>query len=416
MRNNGQTKDHLSQGELWQSIQSLAAWVESRNYKGYEPFDALLSPLRRLAFGKNLAERVLLQAIRQSPVNLRPLIGIKPHESSMGRGCMASGYLNMYRTTGESEYLDKAVGCLEWLIQNKSPFFKECTWGHHFDWVSRAGPHPMYMPTIVWTSLIGHSFLDAFEITGKRMYSDVVTSICRWILSLPREKTEKGTCLSYVSFRQDSIHNSNMLGASILARHGALHGDRENLNVAEEAMVYSCERQLPEGGWYYGELPMHRWIDSFHTAYNLDSLKCYLEYTNTDRFKMNLQKGYRYYRQTFFEDSGCPRYYDQRTYPVDIQCASQAISTLTAFADYDGTSLRQAVRVARWTIDEMRDRSGFFYYRRLPGITVRTPMFHWGQATMFKALTHLYSTAYRKGNEPGFMQLSAAERDGYNRK
>ena len=79
-------------------------------------------------------ERLLIQAVRQCPVNLRPLLGIEPHESSpMGRGCMASGYLSLYWLTGSPEYLEKNV-CLEWLIRNKSPFFEEYTWGHHFDW------------------------------------------------------------------------------------------------------------------------------------------------------------------------------------------------------------------------------------------------------------------------------------------
>jgi hypothetical protein len=40
----------------------------------------------------------------------------------------------------------------------------------------------------------------------------------------------------------------------------------------------------------------------------------------------------------------------------------------------------------------MQDRAGFFYYRKYPlGVTARTPMIHWGQATMFKGLTHLIS-------------------------
>jgi len=34
----------------------------------------------------------------------------------------------------------------------------------------------------------------------------------------------------------------------------------------------------------------------------------------------------------------------------------------------------------------MQDPDGYFYYRRYPMITAKTPMLHWGQATMFKAL------------------------------
>jgi hypothetical protein len=38
----------------------------------------------------------------------------------------------------------------------------------------------------------------------------------------------------------------------------------------------------------------------------------------------------------------------------------------------------------------MQDPSGFFYYRKYAaGVTAKTPMLHWGQATMFKGLAHL---------------------------
>jgi hypothetical protein len=411
----GQRTGDLFLERLKTSIDDLRFWVERHDYKGYEPFDALLSPLRVLALGKPIAERILIQSVRQCPVNLRPRIGIRPHESSMGRGCMAAGYLSMYRSTGANEYRIRAEECLEWLINNRSPYSNEHTWGHHFDWVSRAGPHPKYMPTIVWTSLIGHSFMDAYELLGNPDYMEVAASISRWILSLPREATEKGTCISYVSFRQDSIHNSNMLGASILARYGAVAGDRECIDVAREAMVYSCTRQLPDYAWYYGEDSMHRWIDSFHTAYNLDSLKCYLENTQSEEFRDSLVNGYGYYKRTFFDQRGLPRYYHNRTYPVDIQCASQAVTTLANFADFDSDSLQLACQVSRWTVENMQDPKGYFYYRKLPGCKIRIPMFHWGQATMFKGLALLYSviSARSKGSAegspelPGYAKLSA---------
>jgi len=50
------------------------------------------------------------------------------------------------------------------------------------------------------------------------------------------------------------------------------------------------------------------------------------------------------------------------------------------------------LKVAQWTIDNMRDRKGYFYYRQYPaGIKAKTPMLHWAQATTYKALTLLLS-------------------------
>ena len=55
-----------------------------------------------------------------------------------------------------------------------------------------------------------------------------------------------------------------------------------------------------------------------------------------------------------------PKYFDNGTYPVDIQCAAQAIETLAAFSDERPECLDQALRVADWTIDNMQAPDGQF--------------------------------------------------------
>src|SRR6185295_2961768 len=101
------------------SLSKVQGWVEDHQYKGYEPFDGLQSWARPLAGGNLFAERLLMQLIRQSPINLRPLLGVPPQDSTKGRGYMASGYLMLYRVTGEKSYLDKATLCLERLDKHK---------------------------------------------------------------------------------------------------------------------------------------------------------------------------------------------------------------------------------------------------------------------------------------------------------
>ena len=280
--------------------------------------------------------------------------------------------------------------CLDWLDRNKSSRYKFHSWGNHFDFTSRSGRLPKLEPIIVWTSLIGHAYLDAYQMFKEERFVEIAKSITGWILDLPRERTENGTCLSYVAFKQNSVHNSNMLGAGFLARASKITGNSEALAVAREAMIYSCTRQLPDGSWYYGEEPMHHWFDNFHTGYNLDSLKRYNDAVGDGAFTEHLKRGFTFFKENFFEKSGCPKYYHNRAYPIDIQCASQAIDTLVMFSKEDPDSFKLAEKVALWTIDNMQARDGHFYYRIYPGgIKAKTPMLHWGQATMYKALSHL---------------------------
>jgi len=375
--------------DVLRSAEAVARWVEAQDYRGYEPFDGLSSWARTLAGGQPFCERLLQQVVRQCPWNLRPWLGVSRKESTKGRGYMAWGYLILYRATGQRDWLDKAERCLEWLDRHRAPRFAHHGWSNHYDFVSRGGSYTKDDPIIVWTSLIGHAYLEAFDVTGRDAYLRIADSACRWILDLPRETTARGECLSYLTHRQLSVHNANMLGASLLARTARYTGDDGYRLVARAAMEYSCRRQRPDGSWWYAEEPKYHWIDNFHTGYNLNSLKYYLDATGDGDFRPHLEAGLAFFKAHFFEVDGCPRYYHTRTYPVDIQCAAQSIDTLAFFADQDPQCRDLALQVAAWTIGHMQDARGYFYYRQYPLLTSRTPMLHWGQATMFQALAHL---------------------------
>jgi hypothetical protein len=379
----------ISRAAIEDSLSRVRRWVEDQNYRGYEPFDGLSSWARPLALGNQFGERLLQQLIRQSPWNLRPLLGVHRQESTKGRGYMAHGYLSLYQLTGAPGYLDTAVQCLRWLDEHRVHRFRHHSWSNHFDFVSRGGSYTKDDPIIVWTSLIGHAYLEAFEVTGDRWFLDIAESACNWILELPREKTARGDCLSYLAHVQSSIHNANMLGASLLARTARHNGNEEYRKVARSAMEYSCSAQLSDGAWWYAEHPKYHWIDNFHTGYNLDSLDIYLAASGDASVRPVLNRGLDFYKAHFFEDCGRPRYYHTRTYPVDIQCIAQSIDTLARFSDRDPECLDLALNVVCWAIEHMQDRAGHFYYRQYPILKARTPMLHWGQATMFKALSHL---------------------------
>ena len=232
--------------------------------------------------------------------------------------------------------------------------------------------------------------MEAFEATSENRWLEIANSACGWIMSLPREHSALGDCISYLAGAKSSIHNSNMLGAALLARTARHTGNREFLQVARSAMEYSCSRQLPDGSWWYGEEEKHHWIDNFHTGYNLDSLACYIENSGDEEWRHRLQRGLKFFKANFFEADGCPKYYHSRKFPVDSQCAAQAIDTLALLSGEDAECLPLALKVARWTIANMQHPDGHFYYRQYPLMKAKTPMLHWGQATTFKGLAMLY--------------------------
>jgi len=376
---------------LMSSIIKLDYWLEKHEFKGYEPRDALSSKLTPLTFRNLFAERVFQQIILRCPFHIRPLIGMKPRMSIWAMGFLARGYIKLWKTTGDSNWKKKAFYCLDWLINNKSSEYSGACWGINFNYVSRSSKLPKFVPTVVTTSMIGQAFLDGHEAFDDKRYLDVAISSCEFILKdLPRKRYKKGICISYVPYKKSMIHNSNMLAAAFLSRTYSIIKRKELADVARDAMSYSCSCQLQNGGWYYGEESTYHWIDNWHTAYNLDSLRWYILSTGDEKFIPILKRGYNFYKTNFFEKIGKPKYYFNKLYLVDIQCASQAIDTLCFFSEDDPEAISLAIKVANWTIENMQDKSGYFFFRKLRWKTVKIPMLHWGQATMLSALAHLY--------------------------
>ncbi|MGA7448999.1 MAG: hypothetical protein WBQ43_00340 [Terriglobales bacterium] len=382
-----------SKAAIYKSIGLLYHWLEENDYRGYDTFDGLSARfVRPLTFEKKLLRTVLLQGVRRFPLNLRPVLGIRKERSSKGMGFLARGFMRLHKTIGNQMWADKAEFALQWLIENRLPGYSGACWGNHFDYQSRGFYLPKGVPTVVWTSLIGHAFLDAYDHFGETRYLQVAASACEHIVrDLQAFPDGKGVCITYVPGMNSKVHNANTLGASLLSRTYSHTRNESYRELAQKAMEYTAQHQRSDSSWFYGEQANLHWVDNFHTAYVLDCFKYYADSTGDDCFDRNMMSGYEYWKRTFFLPDGTPRYYDHKTLPLDIQCCSQAIDTLVFFSDRDSESLSLALIVAQWTIKNMQDRSGYFYYRRYsPWLVNKTPTLHWGQATMLCALGGLY--------------------------
>lgn len=388
-----QGKDSPVKSNIHGSILRLANWLEANDYRGYDTFDGLNAKLvRPLTFETKLLRTVLQQGVRRFPLNLRPLLGVSKSHSTKGMGFLARGFIRLHKATRDPVWAQKAEFALQWLIEHQSPGYSGACWGNHFDYQSRTFYLPKGVPTIVWTSLIGHAFLDGYDHFQKKAYLDTAINACEHIVQdLEQSPDGEGICISYIPIQSNQVHNANALGGSLLARTYALTQNDAYRTLAQKAMQYTAQHQRPDASWYYGEKVNLHWIDNFHTAYVLDSFKHYGENTGDVRFERNLMAGYEYWKKTFFLPDGKPRYYNHKTLPLDIQCSSQAIDTLVFFADRDPESLQLAMKVAEWTIANMQDAAGYFYYRRYSRwLANKTPTLHWGQATMLCALAGLY--------------------------
>jgi hypothetical protein len=374
------------------ALERLHSWLEEHDYRAYDTFDGLNARLLRpLTFNNPLLRIVLQQGVRRFPFNVRPFVGISPERSTKGIGFMVRGFIRRYRSEGDVRWRVQAEEMLAWLLRNQSSGYSGPCWGNHFDYQSRSVFEKAMSPSVVWTSLIGHAFLDAYDEFGDEKYLDTAIGACRHIeQDLGAYQEGDAICINYFPTSSHQVHNANTLGASLLARTSSHTQNDAWREWAGKAMLYAAKHQREDGSWYYGEASNLRWVDNFHTAYVLDCFHWYGETADKERFDDQMMRGYWYWKTTFFLPDGTPRYYNHKTQPLDIQCCSQAIDTLVLFRDRDPESLLLALKVAHWTIENMQDRTGYFYYRRYSRhIVNKTPTMHWGEATMFSALAGL---------------------------
>lgn len=373
-----------------ESLQNLENWLKLNNYKAYDPFEGLNSNIRFLTFERVFLRQVLVQLFRRCPFNIRPLFGIKPTQSSKGLAYLIKGYLELYEDTNDESYKKIAIDFLDKLKNLSCEGYSGYSWGNHFDYQTRGYFLKKNNPTLVWTSLCGRAFFEAFEILKDISYKDIVIGACEFVINnINRYGDERSACLSYVTHTKNLIHNANLLGASLLALGYKLTGNKNYFDVATSSVRYSVMHQHEDGSWYYGQESKYHWIDNWHTAYNLDAIKIYTDATENYEFNENLKKGFDFYFRNFFLENGQPKYYYNKPGVVDIQCCSQSIETLVRFKQFHPESLNVAKKVAGWTIKNMQDKDGHFYYRKGRVFTNKVPMFHWGQATMFYALVKL---------------------------
>jgi hypothetical protein len=217
-------------------------------------------------------------------------------------------------------------------------------------------------------------------------------SAAEYILKQLYWEDERGAGFSYprASLRSET-HNANFLASALLCRLYALTSDKHLLTPALRVARHSLSKQKIDGSWYYGELPSQRWIDNFHTGYNLCALRSIGLTLGTSEFDDAIRRGLGFYTSHFFCEDGSVKYFHDRKYPIDIHCVAQSVITLVNLKALDYRNAERAQAVLRWALKHMWDAKGYFYYRVLRSVKIRTEYMRWSQAWMVLAITNLLS-------------------------
>jgi rhamnogalacturonyl hydrolase YesR len=386
------------------AFRELKDYCEKEQFKGWDPYDGLNSrlfnatPLKHSAFFR----WAWIQVFKKNPVNLRPLALIDKGFNPKGVALFLSAYSNLVRMDPREEHLSTLTFLADTLLSLRSTDYPGACWGYNFDWQGRmVFLFPRGTPTVVATSYAVNGLLDAYEVTKKEEYLSAALSSANFVThDLLRTPSKKGGF--YFSYSPTggmlTVYNASLLGSRLLARVYHYTGDKSLLGPARDSVLACVNAQQENGSWYYGELPVQNWIDSFHTGFNLESISDYQKFTGDFSFQSALEKGLEFYLNHFFCEDGMPKYYAEKTYPIDIHSPAQLIITLFKLGKLtENKSL--ANKVMTWTLENMKSDKGYFYYQVDKFWTSKIPYMRWSQAWIMYALSLLLLNEFNHGNK-----------------
>ena len=348
---------------------------------------------------------MVIQGFKRSPWNLRRLFAVPKQYNAKGIGLFLQGYCNLlkvadnYPELGTREEIIQNIHKLaNLLIELRSKGYHGSCWGYNFDWQSRRlFMFPAYCPTVVASNFCATALIDAYEILGEQKYLDVALDSANFILNdLHLDEFEGEKMISYSPLHgNELVSNASLLGSKILAYCYKYTGNEKYLEVARSSVRACCKGQREDGAWTYSQIPPKHWVDSFHTGYNLDGLIAYEEQTGDKDYHDNIERGFDYYIKHFFNEDGSPKYYDNEQYPIDIHCPGQLLVTLHRLHKFDEYE-ELADKVLAWTLKNMQDKKGFFYYQLKQGVSSKIPYMRWSNAFMFYAMSYYMLDKHHK--------------------
>jgi hypothetical protein len=382
-----------------QGLTNLQQYIEKENYRGFDPYDGLKSPLFKIPFLKTFKpiRFYAQQAVKRSPVNLRGLLMVPKGYNPVTLGLCIQGYAYLLNVFPQhKEDIQKKIDFLiDELEKMQAKTFSGACWGYDFDWEARYAKIPGYEPTVVATGIVTNSLFECYKFTKNEKALELCMSACNFVLKdLKRTYDAEGNfCFSYSPFDTQVVFNASMKGARLLAQVYSVTLEASLKTEAQKAVAFVMKHQQPSGAWIYSTSEVGGWIDNYHTGYIIDCLHEYINCTGDNAYQGALENGLQFYWNNFFEDNRIPKFYDKEKFPIDCTAAGQSLLTSVRF-----NKLELAGNVATWMIENMQDKKGFFYFRKYKSSTEKISFMRWSNAWMFAGLSYLLHRQHTSGN------------------
>jgi hypothetical protein len=378
---------------LWYGpVERIRAWGESVDWSGADPGDALNSPFARyLTLGTARGRRALTQAVRRSPVDLRPLLRVPPARSPAAIGLVASGYARLWQATGWRGARRHALELLDWLVAHPARTATGTAWGEHFDVQTRDAFRPAGTPGAAVSSLCAQALFDGVELLEEDRYAEPLRRFAEHAEAELLVDDGAGAFFASSPGDRRLDHDANLAVAAALVRGAQLGALPGGGALAEAVLQRTLAAQQPDGSF--------RGVgDGVRAGRLLQALAVCA--AGRPRLALPLRAGASSWERRFFLADGRPTSGPGRAFPVESRCYAQAVETRLALRPFDGGALGRADDVARLLVARMLDERGFVHFREHRLRKDRTPFVPAAAAPSFRALASLLAAQRAPAESP----------------
>ena len=363
-------------------------YIVKRDYRSYDPFDALTNKYINLLTRKSdLLRRLAIQINSKSPVDLH-WTGMKQmvHTKTLSD-------LLWYNALNPASPAAKVDHFFEWLMKQRSA--KGYGWGLNFPYTSRFINADAAMPNLYNTINSGIAICYAAGRLNASNHKVAVTAINSVFDFMEQElgyvsEPGKGWYLYYPGQKYPTYNvNALTLYFFALGKSLGLLNRPEIDSRINDLIELLCSEQEADGSWHYSRSAKGGWVDGFHTGFILESLAvAYKSGWKSDKLEASLKKGWNFFIEVMFTKDGYPKYFSgSDKYPIEAQNCAQAIQTLANMGKWLGWENKPLLKqTIEHTMNNLYDKRGFFYHKKTKYVTYKTPYLRWSVTPMILAL------------------------------
>ena len=397
---------------IWVAVRAFAQWLERVGCESYDPYDLWGTRYglfaRRLYYAKNPLGLPLIApivAVETFAPGLRKLF-VRKQRYATAEGQLALGFINLFRLTRETVWLDRARELVASLLHLSIPGFQGHCWGYPFDWQNNRGLWTRNTPFITATPYCYDAFAQLSDVTGEAACLDVAESAARFVFA-DLHDTPTGpdaSAGSYGPFDRTQVVNASAYRCFVLFDAARRFGIAEYEAKARANLNFILQSQRPDGSWLYAlNASGEAFIDHFHTCFVLKNLYKIWRMHPEPAIRSALHQGWAYYRRELFDAADNPKAFaiEPRIQLVRLEMYNfaEAITLGALLKDEIPEAFSLAQTLAARLVGQHQLPAGHFVTRVFRGgMRHKVPFLRWPQSQIFYALTNLLHAQTSESN------------------